>query len=137
MTGFGYSDVSDIVATAGQAEGVRLYRHPQFSDTFFGRSDKQALADLGVPAQTIAIAFMFPDYPRASDHWDKIDYAKYGQSRPHGRSRLADDRKQPRRAEMDRVKSQSSEVFERVEGAAREVSPCVMSTGEALRGQPG
>jgi hypothetical protein len=51
-----------------------LDRHPRFSDSFFSRSDNQALADLGVPAHTIGVAFMFPDYHRATDHWDKIDY---------------------------------------------------------------
>jgi Zn-dependent M28 family amino/carboxypeptidase len=75
MTGYGYSDVSDVFTAAGQAEGVRVYRHPRYSDSFFGRSDNQALADLGVPAHTIGVAFMFPDYHRATDHWDKIDYA--------------------------------------------------------------
>ena len=38
-------------------------------------SDNQALADLGVPAHTICVAFMYPDYHGAADHWDKIDYA--------------------------------------------------------------
>jgi hypothetical protein len=75
MTGHGYSDVSDVFTAAGKAEGVQLSRHPQFSDSFFGRSDNQALADLGVPAHTIGVAFMFPDYHGAGDHWDKIDYA--------------------------------------------------------------
>jgi hypothetical protein len=50
-----------------------VYRHPRYSDSFFGRSDNQALADLGVPAHTIGVAFMFPDYHRATDHWDKIE----------------------------------------------------------------
>jgi hypothetical protein len=75
MTGHGYSDVSDVFTAAGNVEGVKLDRHPQFSDTFFGRSDNQALADLGVPAHTIGVAFMFPDYHGAGDHWEKIDYA--------------------------------------------------------------
>jgi Peptidase family M28 len=75
MTGFGYSDVSDVFVAAGQAEGIRVDRHPRFSDSFFSRSDNQALADLGVPSHTIGVAFMFPDYHRAGDHWDKIDYA--------------------------------------------------------------
>ena len=75
MTGHGYSDLTNVFTAAGQAEGVRLERHPQFSDAFFGRSDNQALADLGVPAHTISVAFMFPDYHGLTDHWQKIDYA--------------------------------------------------------------
>ncbi len=75
LTGHGYSDVSDVFVAAGTAEGVKVVRHPQFSDAFFGRSDNQALADLGVPAHTLCVAFVYPDYHGAADHWDKIDYA--------------------------------------------------------------
>ena len=32
------------------------------------------LANLGVPAHTLCVAYVYPDYHRASDHWDKIDY---------------------------------------------------------------
>ncbi len=34
----------------------------------------QALADAGVPAHTLAVAFGFPDYHGKDDTWDKIDY---------------------------------------------------------------
>ena len=60
LTGFGYSGVSKVFEAAGEAEGVKVYRHPRNSDAFFGRSDNQALADLGVPAHTFCVAFMFP-----------------------------------------------------------------------------
>jgi Zn-dependent M28 family amino/carboxypeptidase len=39
MTGHGYSDLTNVFTAAGEAEGVRLERHPQYSDLFFGRSD--------------------------------------------------------------------------------------------------
>jgi hypothetical protein len=74
MTGHGFSEVSDVFTAAGEAEGVKVSRHPRFSDAFFARSDNQALADLGVPAHTICVAFTFPDYHGAADHWDKVDY---------------------------------------------------------------
>ena len=64
MTGHGYSDVSDVFTAAGEAEGVKVYRHPRFSDSFFGRSDNQALADLGVPAHTIVRRLHVPRLPR-------------------------------------------------------------------------
>lgn len=74
MTGEDYSDVGKIFEAAGKQVGVEVQRHPQFSDAFFGRSDNQALADLGVPAHTICTAFMYPDYHSPADTWDKIDY---------------------------------------------------------------
>ena len=99
MTGHGYSEVSDIFTAAGQAEGVTVSRHPRFSDSFFARSDNQALADLGVPAHTIGVAFMFPDYHRVTDHWDKVDYAnmaKVDRMVAHGLLMIADNPVEPK-----------------------------------------
>ncbi|HWE37103.1 MAG TPA: M28 family peptidase [Isosphaeraceae bacterium] len=75
MTGFDYSDVGAIFKAAGEAEGIKVDKHPRNSDAYFGASDNQALADLGVPAHTICVAFAFPDYHGAGDHWDKVDFA--------------------------------------------------------------
>ena len=99
MTGHGYSDLTNVFTAAGQAEGVRLERHPQFSDAFFGRSDNQALADLGVPAHTISVAFMFPDYHGLTDHWQKIDYtnmAKVDRMVARGILMIADNPVEPK-----------------------------------------
>ena len=75
ITGFDYSDVGTIMESAGKLTGIKVYKHEQNSDSFFDRSDNQALADKGVPAHTLCTAFVFPDYHGAGDHWDKIDYA--------------------------------------------------------------
>jgi hypothetical protein len=104
MTGYGYSDISDVFTAAGKSEGVNVYRHPQFSDSFFGRSDNQALADLGVPAHTIGVAFMFPDYHGAGDHWDKIDYAnmaKVDRMVAHGLLMIANNPVDPKWSESN------------------------------------
>jgi Zn-dependent M28 family amino/carboxypeptidase len=74
MTGYDFSEVGEIFSAAGKATGVAITKHPRNSDAFFGRSDNQALADLGVPSHTICTAFIFPDYHKAGDHWDKVDY---------------------------------------------------------------
>ncbi len=74
MTGFDFSDVGTSFARAGALTGVEVFKHPRNSDAFFARSDNQALADEGVPAHTLCVAFMYPDYHKAADHWDKIDY---------------------------------------------------------------
>jgi hypothetical protein len=74
LTGFDYSDLGPIFAAAGQQTGIRVYKHERNSDAFFSRSDNQALADQGVPAHTICVAFIFPDYHALGDHWDKVDY---------------------------------------------------------------
>lgn len=75
VTGFDYSDVGAILRKAGELTGTRITRHPVNSDRYFAASDNQALADLGVPAHTVSVAYDFPDYHGAADTWDKIDYA--------------------------------------------------------------
>lgn len=75
ITGFDYSTVGDVLIAAGKLTGVKLEKHPVNSDRYFGASDNQALADQGVPAHTISVAYEYPDYHRVGDHWDKLDYA--------------------------------------------------------------
>jgi Zn-dependent M28 family amino/carboxypeptidase len=75
VTGFDFSDVGVMLRQAGDAVGVRVYKHPTNSDAFFGRSDNQSLADAGVPAHTLSVAYMFPDYHAAGDEWQKLDFA--------------------------------------------------------------
>lgn len=74
LTGFDFSDMGPIFKKAGELVGVNVYKHEKNSDSFFGRSDNQAMADSGVPAHTLCVAFIFPDYHKVGDHWDKINY---------------------------------------------------------------
>jgi hypothetical protein len=74
VTGFDFSDVGTILQKAGEMTGVKIFKHPTNSDRYFGASDNQALADQGVPAHTVSVAYQFPDYHKAGDHWDKVDY---------------------------------------------------------------
>lgn len=74
LTGFDFSDMGEIFKKAGELTGVNVYKHEKNSDSFFSRSDNQAMADAGVPAHTLCVAFIFPDYHQVGDHWEKIDY---------------------------------------------------------------
>ena len=74
MTGFDFSTVSDMLRKAGEQTGIRLWKHASFSDQFFGRADNQSLADAGVPAHTLSVAYGFSDYHGKDDTWDKLDY---------------------------------------------------------------
>lgn len=74
MTGFDFSDLGPLFQAAGKAVGVDVSKHPQNSDMFFARSDNQAIADLGVPAHTLCTAYIYPDYHKPGDHWEKVDY---------------------------------------------------------------
>ena len=88
-----------ILADAAQAAGIKVYKHPKNSDPYFSRSDNQSLADLGIPAHTLGVAFDFPDYHKVSDSWDKIDYdnmAAVDRAVALGMLRLASDEAPPK-----------------------------------------
>jgi hypothetical protein len=104
MTGYDYSDVGVVMGSAALAAGVKMEKHPRFSDAFFARSDNQALADLGIPAHTLCTAFTYPDYHGPADHWEKCDYknmAKVLQGAALGILALADRPEPPRWSESN------------------------------------
>lgn len=74
ITGFDFSELPGILAEAGKIAGIKVYKNDQASDAYFGRSDNQALADVGIPAHTLCVAFDYPDYHKVSDHWEKVDF---------------------------------------------------------------
>jgi hypothetical protein len=75
VTGFDFSDMTKVLVDAGTVTGIKVYKNEKNSDPYFARSDNQALADMGVPAHTLGVAFDFPDYHGLGDEWQKIDYA--------------------------------------------------------------
>ena len=74
-SGFDYTTIGDVLTEAGQLTGIEAWKQEKNSDMYFARSDNQALADAGVPALTVAVAWIFPDYHRPGDEWAKLDYA--------------------------------------------------------------
>lgn len=74
VTGFDFSEVGAIIKAAGVKTGINVWKHPVNSDRYFGASDNQALADQGIPAHTISVAYGFPDYHGVGDEASKIDY---------------------------------------------------------------
>jgi hypothetical protein len=74
LTGFEYSDLHKVLEAAGEKTGVTLRNDPH-GDSYFLRSDNLSLAQKGVVAHTIGVAFTFPDYHEVGDEWQKIDYS--------------------------------------------------------------
>jgi Zn-dependent M28 family amino/carboxypeptidase len=74
-SGFDYTTLGELLTQAGRETGVEASKDGANSDSFFARSDNQALADAGVPAITVSVAWTFPDYHRPGDEWDRLDYA--------------------------------------------------------------
>jgi Zn-dependent M28 family amino/carboxypeptidase len=74
LTGFDYSEVGEVIRAAGEKSGIRISGKGQNSDTYFMASDNIILAEMGVPAHTLCVSYMYPDYHGAGDHWDKIDF---------------------------------------------------------------
>jgi hypothetical protein len=75
VTGYDFSTMTDYMVAAGKETGIKVWKHPVASDMYFARSDNQSLADLGVPAHTMSVAYEFPDYHGKGDTFDKVDYA--------------------------------------------------------------
>jgi hypothetical protein len=99
VTGFDYSTVGEALRAAGARLGVTVFKHPTNSDAYFARSDNQALADLGVPAHTLSVAYEFPDYHGVGDEWQKLDYAnmeRITRTAALAALTIADDPKEPR-----------------------------------------
>ena len=93
VTGYDYSSITPVLAKAGEEFGIRVEKDEQASDPFFARSDNQALADAGVPAHTLSVGYVFPDYHQPGDEWPKIDYenmAKVDRTAALGVWRIAD-----------------------------------------------
>jgi Zn-dependent M28 family amino/carboxypeptidase len=74
VTGYDYSEVPEILARAIAPLGVRVLKRKKWSEDAFLRSDNVPLAKLGVPAHTLTVSYMFPDYHGPDDEWQKLDY---------------------------------------------------------------
>ncbi|MBV9923876.1 MAG: M28 family peptidase [Acidobacteria bacterium] len=123
VTGFDYSDVGAALERAGEAEGVRVYKHPTKSDAYFSRSDNQSLADAGVPAHTAGVAFDFPDYHAVGDEWQKIDFDNMTRVvRTVGRAllALADSAQEPRWNEQNPRASRYVDAWKKLHGNSRQ-----------------
>jgi hypothetical protein len=119
VTGFDYSDVGAALQRAGEAEGVRVYKHPTNSDAYFSRSDNQSLADVGIPAHTAGVAFQFPDYHAVGDEWPKVDFANMARVvRTVGRAALdlADSADEPRWNEQNPRTAPYVEAWKKLHG---------------------
>jgi hypothetical protein len=73
-SGFTYTSMGDVLREQSARVGIEAWNDEKNSEAFFPRSDNQALADAGVPAITLCVAWTFPDYHRPGDHWEKLDY---------------------------------------------------------------
>jgi len=74
LTGFDFSDLTSYVQRAGRSTGIRIYKDARNSDAYFTESDNLSLAEAGVPAETLCVAFDYSDYHAVGDKWQKIDY---------------------------------------------------------------
>jgi Zn-dependent M28 family amino/carboxypeptidase len=119
VTGFDYSDVGATLQQAGEAAGVKVYKHPTNSDAFFSRSDNQSLADAGVPAHTLSVAYEYPDYHAVGDEWPKVDFAnmeKVVRAVAVATLLIADNTQEPRWNEQNPKAAQYVEAWKKLHG---------------------
>ena len=75
FTGFDFSDLPSVFQAANDGQPFKFTKNEKNSDQYFFASDNASFAGVGIPAHTISVAYMFPDYHQVGDHWDKLDYA--------------------------------------------------------------
>jgi Zn-dependent M28 family amino/carboxypeptidase len=74
LTGFDFTTLSTAFRQAAEDAGVKVVKDEKNSDSYFGRSDNAAFANVGIPSTTISVTYMFPDYHAVGDEWPKLDY---------------------------------------------------------------
>lgn len=74
LTGFDYTTITGFLEPGAKGAGVKLEKHPRFSDGYFFSSDNASFALQGIPAVTVSTSYSFPDYHKVGDHADKLDY---------------------------------------------------------------
>lgn len=74
LTGYDFTNLAQYLKAAGKLTGIKLYKNERSSDLYFAASDNLSLAEKGVPANTLCVAFEYPDYHGVADEWQKIDY---------------------------------------------------------------
>ena len=119
VTGFDYSDVGTTLKRAGEAAGIKVYKHPTNSDAFFSRSDNQSLADAGVPAHTLSVAYEFSDYHAVGDEWPKVDFAnmeRVVRAVALAALMIADNTREPRWNEQNPRAAQYVEAWKKLHG---------------------
>jgi hypothetical protein len=74
VTGYDFTSLTGELRKAGEATGLHVVKNEQLNVRYFAASDNQALADAGVPAHTLSVGYVFPDYHKPGDEWPKLDY---------------------------------------------------------------
>ena len=101
MTGHGYSDVSKVFIAAGDAEGVKVLRHPRTTATPTSRASRQSGPRRPRRAGPHAVrGLRLSRLPRRGRSLGQGRLLRHGQDRPHGRPwallTLADDPNEPK-----------------------------------------
>ena len=74
VTGYDYTDIGARLTASCRKAGIAVVFDEAASNSYFGRSDNAALAAKGIPAHTVSVGYEDPEYHRANDHWETINY---------------------------------------------------------------
>ncbi len=78
LTGFDFSDMPQEFVKAGELTGIKVYKDEKRSDAYFSRSDNQTLADNGIPAHTMCVAYDFSDYHGVGRRMAEAELREHG-----------------------------------------------------------
>ena len=103
VTGFDYSTLTDFLRKSADVTGLQIVKDEKLNESYFPRSDNQAFANAGIPAHTLSVGYMFPDYHKVGDEWQKLDYdnlAKVDRTIAFAIHQMADSTEAPQWKEM-------------------------------------
>lgn len=74
MTGWGESNLGELMAIGAKRTGTIVFEHPQYSGRMlYGASDNYPLVQKGVVAHSFSAGSLHSDYHQQTDDWQKLD----------------------------------------------------------------
>ena len=119
LTGFDYSTLTDYLKAAGRLTGIKVYKDASHSDLYFTASDNLSLAEMGVPAETLCVAFQYSGLSCRGRRMAENRLHEHGQGRPDDRAGRSHARRKLRGPAMEPGQSQGGKIPQSTRGAAR------------------
>ncbi len=73
MTGWGESNLGELMNDAASKNGGTIFEHPQYSAMLYRSSDNWSFVEKGVIAHSFSAGSLHGDYHQPGDEWEKLD----------------------------------------------------------------
>ena len=73
MTGWGKSNLGELMKVDAKKVGIEIFEHPKFSEMLYRASDNAAFAQKGIVAHSFSAGSLHADYHQVGDEWQKLE----------------------------------------------------------------